>query len=49
MIAVSVATTIVISTAAIAAALWLIVQLQWRMMTADTMVKSVREQEVYFR
>ncbi len=33
----------------IAAALCLIVQLQRRAVAADTMVKLVREQEVYFR
>jgi hypothetical protein len=32
----------------IAAALWLIVRLQRRRVAADTMVKSVREREVYF-
>ncbi len=49
MIAVSVTATITISIAAIAAALWLIVRLQRRAVAADTMVKLVREQEVYFR
>jgi hypothetical protein len=49
MIAVSVATTITVSAAAIPAALWLIVCLQRRTVAADTMVKLVREQEVYFR
>ncbi len=48
-IAVSVAATIAVSITAIAAALWLIVWLQWRAVAADTMVKWVREQEVYFR
>ncbi len=33
----------------IAAALWLIVRLQRRVVAADTMVELVREQEVYFR
>ncbi len=33
----------------IAAALWLIVLLQQRAVAMDTMVKLVREQEVYFR
>jgi hypothetical protein len=48
-ITISVTTRIAISIAAIAAALWLIVQLQRRTVAADTMVKLVREQEVYFR
>ncbi len=48
-IAVSVAATIAVSIASIAAGLWLILWLQWRAVAADTMVKLVREQEVYFR
>ncbi len=48
-IAISVAATIAVSAAAIAAALWLIVQLEQRMVAADTMVKLVREREVFFR
>jgi hypothetical protein len=49
MITVSVTATIAVSATAIAAALWFIVWLQRRTVAADTMVKLVREQEVYFR
>jgi hypothetical protein len=48
-IAVSIAAMITVSIATIAAALWLFVRLQWRAVAADTMVKLVREQEVYLR
>jgi hypothetical protein len=48
-IAVFVAATIAVSITAIAAALWLFVRLQQRAVAADTMVKLVREQELYLR
>ena len=48
-IAISVTATIPVSAATIAAAFWLIVQLQWRTVAVDSMVKLAREQEVYFR